>query len=106
MSDQSEPKTGWFKRLVSGLTKTSSRLVSGITDIVTKRKLDDTMLAELTDLLITADLGTKTADKLTGDLAKTRFGKDVSADGFVASRVFNPQRGSSASGSKCASDSG
>jgi fused signal recognition particle receptor len=80
MSEQSEPKTGWFKRLVSGLTKTSSRLVSGITDIVTKRKLDDTMLAELTDLLITADLGTKTADKLTSDLAKTRFGKDVSGD--------------------------
>src|ERR1700679_1917295 len=81
MNDQStEPKTGWFKRLVSGLTKTSSRIVTGITDIVTKRKLDDTMLAELADLLIGADLGTATADKLTQALAKTRFGKDVSGD--------------------------
>jgi fused signal recognition particle receptor len=80
MSEQSEPKTGWFKRLVSGLTKTSSRIVTGITEIVTKRKLDDAMLNELTDLLIAADLGTKTADKLTQDLAKTRFGKDVSGD--------------------------
>ena len=78
--DSKAPKSGWFKRLVGGLTKTSSRLVGGITDIVTQRKLDDAMLAELTDLLISADIGTATADKLTMALAKTRFGKDVSSD--------------------------
>jgi fused signal recognition particle receptor len=71
---------GWFSRLVGGLKKTSSKLVGGITDIVTKRKLDDDMLAELNDLLIGADIGTTTADKLIQNLAKTRFGKDVTSE--------------------------
>jgi len=81
MTDSSaEPKSGWFKRLVGGLTKTSSRLVTGITDIVTKRKLDDAMLMELTDLLLAADIGTTTADRMIQALAKSRFGKDVSGE--------------------------
>src|SRR5579862_8306012 len=69
--------SGWFSRLVSGLSKSSNKLVSGIGDILTKRKLDDAVLTELEDLLITADLGTETASRLTQSLAKTRFGKEV-----------------------------
>jgi fused signal recognition particle receptor len=84
MSDNagaSQPqKSGWLTRLVSGLSKSSSRLVTGISDIFTKRKLDDNALAELEDLLIAADLGTTTAARLTSDLAKTRFGKDISSE--------------------------
>jgi len=84
MSDSSEEQQasrgGWFSRLVGGLKKTSSKLVGGITDIVTKRKLDDEMLAELSDLLIGADIGTATADKLIQNLAKSRFGKDVTSE--------------------------
>jgi fused signal recognition particle receptor len=83
MSDPSmspQPKSGWLSRLVSGLSKSSSRLVTGISDIFTKRKLDDAALMELEDLLIAADLGTATATRLTSDLAKTRFGKDISPE--------------------------
>ena len=69
--------SNWFSRLVTGLSKTSNKLVTGITDILTKRKLDDAVLTELEDLLLTADLGTETAGKLTQSLAKTRFGKEV-----------------------------
>jgi fused signal recognition particle receptor len=54
--------------------------VTGISDIFTKRKLDDAALMELEDLLIAADLGTATATRLTSDLAKTRFGKDISPE--------------------------
>ncbi len=72
------PKSGWISRLVLGLSKSSSRLVTGISEIFTKRKLDDAALAGLEDLLITADLGTATAGKLTAALAKSRFGKEVS----------------------------
>jgi fused signal recognition particle receptor len=75
-----QPKSGWLSRLVSGLSKSSSRLVTGISDIFTKRKLDDAALMELEDLLIAADLGTATATRLTSDLAKTRFGKDISPE--------------------------
>ncbi|WP_084536965.1 signal recognition particle-docking protein FtsY [Azospirillum halopraeferens] len=76
-----EPKKkGWLSRLKEGLSKSSSRLTDGITGIFTKRKLDDDALEELEELLITADLGPVTAAKMTAELARTRFGKEVSPD--------------------------
>lgn len=77
MSDVAEKKGGWFSRLKAGLTRSSSKLGDGIAGIFTKRKLDDQALEELEELLITADLGVTTATKLTAELAKTRFDKEV-----------------------------
>ena len=77
MSETEEKRGGWFARLKAGLTRSSSKLSDGITGIFTKRKLDDAALEELEDLLITSDLGVSTAAKLTANLAKTRFNKDV-----------------------------
>ena len=74
------PRSGWLSRLVSGLAKSSSKLVTGIGEIFTKKKLDDATLTELEDLLITADLGTATASRLTQALAKTRFGKEITSE--------------------------
>ena len=71
---------GWFGRLKAGLGRTSSQLTEGITGLFTKRKLDAAALAELEDLLISADLGVATAGKLTEELARTRFDKEVSAE--------------------------
>jgi fused signal recognition particle receptor len=71
-------QAGWLARLSQGLSKSSTRLVTGISDIVTKRKLDDGALTDLEDLLITADMGGATAAKLTEALSATRFGKEVS----------------------------
>ncbi len=70
----------WSLKLSEGLAKSSSKIVAGIGEILTKKKLDDAALTELEDLLITADLGTATASKLTQNLAKTRFGKDITPD--------------------------
>lgn len=77
MSETEEKRGGWFSRLKTGLTRSSSKLSDGITGIFTKRKLDNAALEELEDLLITSDLGVATAAKLTANLAKTRFNKDV-----------------------------
>ncbi|WP_422369589.1 signal recognition particle-docking protein FtsY [Pelagibius sp.] len=77
MSDVAEKKGGWFSRLKAGLTRSSSKLGDGIAGIFNKRKLDDAALEELEELLITADLGVTTAAKLTTELAKTRFDKEV-----------------------------
>ncbi|MGF1629266.1 MAG: signal recognition particle-docking protein FtsY [Kiloniellaceae bacterium] len=78
MSDTAqEKKGGWFQRLKSGLSRSSGKLGDGITGIFTKRKLDDQALEELEELLITADLGVATAARLTANLAKTRFDKQV-----------------------------
>ena len=57
-----------------------AQFTDGLAGIFTKRKLDDATLTELEDLLITADLGTSTAARLTEALAKTRFGKEVTSD--------------------------
>ncbi|MEO3432570.1 signal recognition particle-docking protein FtsY [Inquilinus sp. CAU 1745] len=73
-------KKGWFAKLKAGLTRSSAKLTDGITGIFTRRKLDDEALEELEELLITADLGPSTAAKLTAELARTRFGKDVSPE--------------------------
>ena len=48
--------------------------------IFSGRKLDDAALEDLEDLLITSDLGVETAAKLSAELARTRFDKEVSAD--------------------------
>jgi fused signal recognition particle receptor len=75
-----EQKKGWIARLRAGLSRTSSRLSDGISGIFTGRKLDDAALEDLEDLLITSDLGVETATKLSAELARTRFDKEVSAD--------------------------
>jgi fused signal recognition particle receptor len=69
---------GWLARLKAGLTRSSSKLGDGISGIFTKRRLDDAALEELEELLISADLGVATAAKLTANLARERFDKDVS----------------------------
>jgi fused signal recognition particle receptor len=74
------PQTqGWFQRLKSGLGKTSSKLTSGITDLISKRKLDAATLDDLEDLLIQSDLGIATTGRITDAIAKGRFEKGISA---------------------------
>jgi len=72
-----EKKSGWLSRLKAGLSRSSTKLTGGITDLFTKRKLDDEALEELEELLITGDLGVETAMKLSASIAKSRFGKEV-----------------------------
>ncbi len=75
---ESGKKKSWFGRLKEGLSRSSSKLSEGITGIFTKRKLDDETLEELEDLLIAADLGPANAARMTAELARTKFGRDVS----------------------------
>ena len=74
------PKTSWFQRLRTGLSKTSSRLSEGITSLFNKRRLDAATLDDLEDLLIQADLGVETATSITSAISKGRFEKGISAD--------------------------
>ena len=47
MSDTETPKLSWWRRLSSGLKRTSSSLGTAVADLVTKRKLDRAMLEEI-----------------------------------------------------------
>lgn len=71
---------GWLGRLRQGLSRSSARLAGGITDLFTKRRLDDAAVEELEELLIGADLGVATAARLTAEFARTRFNKEVNPD--------------------------
>jgi fused signal recognition particle receptor len=71
---------GWLSRLTGGLSKSTQKITGGIGDILTKRKLDQDMLDSLEELLITADLGPKTAAKIVAEFGQDRFGKDISED--------------------------
>lgn len=79
LSDHTQ-EGGWLSRLTSGLSKSTNKFTQGLTDIVSKKKLDQETLDQLEDLLIEADLGPKTAAKLVQDFSKDRFGKDVSEE--------------------------
>jgi fused signal recognition particle receptor len=71
---------GWVSKLKSGLSKSSSKLNEGIKDIFVRKKLDDAMLEELEDLLITSDIGVETAALVTAKLAKNKFDKEVTPE--------------------------
>ncbi len=80
VEDQAEAKVGWFQRLKTGLAKTSAKLSDGITGVFTKRKLDNETLEDLEDLLIQADLGLETTERITASLRKTRYDKTIAPE--------------------------
>ncbi len=82
--DEARSKKGWYTRLKEGLFQSSVKITSGITDIFTKKKLDASMLQELEDLLITADLGPATAARLVQGISKERFGTEVTPEEIKA----------------------
>src|SRR3990167_901645 len=70
----------WIKSLTEGLKKKSSRLTEGVTALVSHRKLNDEMLEELEELLITSDLGVTTAQTLVQKLKKNRYNQDITPE--------------------------
>jgi fused signal recognition particle receptor len=70
---------GFVSKLGQGLSRSSTKLASGLA-IFNKKKIDDEMLEDLEDLLITSDLGASVAARVTQNLAKERFDKEVSSE--------------------------
>ena len=82
MSDTTPEKTklSWWRRLSTGLKRTSSSLGSAVADLVTKRKLDRAMLDDIEDVLLRADLGTEVAVRIADAVGTGRYDKAISAD--------------------------
>jgi fused signal recognition particle receptor len=75
-----QPKLSWWRRLSSGLKRTSSSLGTAVADLVTKRKLDRAMLDDIEDVLLRADLGTEVAARIAAAVGHGRYDKAISAD--------------------------
>ncbi len=67
-----EPERGgYFKRLKDRLSKARNKISDGLTNIFSGKKvIDDDMLEELEELLITSDIGVQTASDLIKSISK------------------------------------
>ncbi len=79
-AEPAKPRLSWWQRLRAGLARTSSALSAGVSAIFTRRKLDAETLQDLEDLLIQADLGVATANRIADALKAGRFDKDISPE--------------------------
>jgi len=77
---QEQTKLSWWRRLSSGLKRTSSSIGTALADLVTKRKLDRAMVDDIEDVLLRADLGTEVASRIAAKVGEGRFDKAVSTE--------------------------
>jgi fused signal recognition particle receptor len=74
-----EARQSWWRRLSGGLKRSSSAL-GAISDLVTRRRLDDATLDEIHDALIRTDLGLETAGRITQTLSEGRHAATITPD--------------------------
>jgi fused signal recognition particle receptor len=74
------PRRSWWTRLSEGLSRSSSSIGQGITDLFTKKKLDSETLQDFEDVLIRADLGMDVAGRIVEAVGKSRYGKDIDGE--------------------------
>ena len=69
--EEKEKKPGFFKRLVSALTKTRDNIVSGIDSLFSGfSHIDDDFYEELEEILIMGDLGVRATENIIEDLQR------------------------------------
>lgn len=68
---------GFWEKLGLGLKKSSSKITTGISDIFTKKKLDNATLDELEELLLTADMGVKATSKIIEQFSQKKQDKEI-----------------------------
>ncbi|MGA0564000.1 signal recognition particle-docking protein FtsY [Ancylobacter sp. VNQ12] len=85
MNDTPSERTGFWKRLTKGLTRTASELSTGITDLFTKRQLDAATIEDFEDVLIRADLGVENAARIAEILSLGLYDRKISPEEVRAS---------------------
>jgi fused signal recognition particle receptor len=74
------PKQSWLQRLRAGLSRSSTTIARGVTDIFTKRKLDAASLDDLEDVLIQADLGLAAASRIRDAVGRGRYERGINPE--------------------------
>lgn len=62
------PSTGLFSRLVDGLARTKGRMIGGLDELFGGKKIDEDLWRKLEELLITSDVGVRTATSLLDEM--------------------------------------
>ena len=75
-----EQKQGWFKRLTSGLSRTTREMTEQVTSVLVKKPLDQDQLDQLEEMLIEADLGPHAAARIAKAFGEARFGRSSTED--------------------------
>jgi fused signal recognition particle receptor len=75
-----EPKRGWLARLRQGLAKSSGALADNVSAVLTKRRLDETILDDLEEVLLKADLGPAMAERVRASLGASRHPQGLTPD--------------------------
>ena len=64
---------GWFKKLKSGLSKSSEKITTSIKKVIKGKKIDEETLDELEEILISSDMGVKFSLEVIEDLRKAKI---------------------------------
>jgi len=64
---------GWVKKLKKGLSKSSSKISEGINTIIKGKKIDDNVIEEFEELLISSDLGVKFSSEVAKKLRSKKL---------------------------------
>jgi len=78
-AEAGEKPESWWRRLSGGLKRSSSAL-GAISDLVTKRFLDEATLEDIHDGLIRADLGSETAGRIVDALSHGRHNAAITPE--------------------------
>lgn len=63
-----EKRKGFFRRLLEGLSKTRANIARSFSVVFSGSRIDDDFYDEIEELLITADMGVETTEKIIDDL--------------------------------------
>ena len=90
-AEQDTVQPGFFERLKQGLARSRSTFSDGLADLVLgKKKIDDDLLEELETLLLTADVGVDTTQRIIDDLTD-RVKRKTLSDPAALSEVLQAQ---------------
>ena len=64
---------GWIKKLKSGLSKSSKKISTSINKVIKGKKIDETTLMELEEILISSDMGIKFSSEIVDELRKEKI---------------------------------
>ncbi|MDZ5762455.1 Signal recognition particle receptor FtsY [Candidatus Cyrtobacter comes] len=71
---------GVFSKIKSTLSKTASFLTFGLSNAITKKKLDEDTIENIKEVLILSGIDVDTSSKIISEISKKRFDKESSVD--------------------------